>query len=59
MFPKGKCDGLTGGMKQALRDVGLAQSDEEAKAEEDERVTHYAESEWLITMACLPLQVII
>jgi predicted phage terminase large subunit-like protein len=42
-FPKGKHDDLVDSMTMALRylrDNGMAQNDEEARAEEDERVTH-------------------
>jgi predicted phage terminase large subunit-like protein len=42
-FPKGKHDDLVDGMTQALkylRDVSLAQTDEEARDKENERVTH-------------------
>jgi predicted phage terminase large subunit-like protein len=43
VFPKGKHDDLVDSMTQALkylRDVGLAQNDDEARAEENERVMH-------------------
>jgi hypothetical protein len=43
VFPKGKHDDLVDSMTQALkypRDVGLAQTDEEVVAEENDRVTH-------------------
>jgi hypothetical protein len=43
LFPKAKHDDLVDGMTEAisyLRGVGLAKTDEEAKADENERVTH-------------------
>jgi predicted phage terminase large subunit-like protein len=43
VFPKGRRDDVVDSMTQAishLRSVGLAQTDEEAQAEENERVTH-------------------
>jgi hypothetical protein len=43
MFPKAKHDDLVDSMMQAItysRNAGLAQTDEETRAEENERVTH-------------------
>ncbi len=43
VFPKGKHDDLTDSMTQAikyLRDIGLAQTDDEAHFAEMDRVTH-------------------
>jgi hypothetical protein len=45
MFPKGKHDDLVDSMTQALkylRDAGLANDDDEAKAEENEAAMHNA-----------------
>jgi predicted phage terminase large subunit-like protein len=44
-FPKGKHDDLVDSMTQGLRylrDVGMAQNDEEVRSEENDRVTHDA-----------------
>jgi hypothetical protein len=53
LFPQGKRDDLTDSVTRAIsypRNSGLAQTDEETRAEENERVTHGPhQSVWIIS----------